>query len=173
MDRRQAAALALLGLGPAATPAEVVTAWRRLARDVHPDRSPDADAARRFAELRTAYETARAAVAEGPVDEGDPPPAPRPPRREVPETAVDAGETGPRSRPRPPRSEEHTSELQSPVHLVCRLLPEKKKNHKESAWPRPGPPRTTVGQGRRRLRDGPAPWPLRLRVSCAEQRPAR
>src|SRR5690348_17643238 len=24
------------------------------------------------------------------------------------------------------RSEEHTSELQSPVHLVCRLLPEKK-----------------------------------------------
>src|SRR5450755_4990511 len=27
----------------------------------------------------------------------------------------------------PPRSEEHTSELQSPVHLVCRLLLEKKK----------------------------------------------
>src|SRR5438876_864776 len=27
------------------------------------------------------------------------------------------------------RSEEHTSELQSPVHLVCRLLLEKKKNH--------------------------------------------
>src|SRR5690348_17433247 len=27
-----------------------------------------------------------------------------------------------------PRSEEHTSELQSPVHLVCRLLLEKKKN---------------------------------------------
>src|SRR5438876_5327502 len=26
------------------------------------------------------------------------------------------------------RSEEHTSELQSPVHLVCRLLLEKKKN---------------------------------------------
>src|SRR4051794_41699252 len=26
-----------------------------------------------------------------------------------------------------PRSEEHTSELQSPVHLVCRLLLEKKK----------------------------------------------
>src|SRR5690348_18201656 len=31
-----------------------------------------------------------------------------------------------------PRSEEHTSELQSPVHLVCRLLLEKKKNKKES-----------------------------------------
>src|SRR6267154_6597695 len=28
---------------------------------------------------------------------------------------------------RPARSEEHTSELQSPVHLVCRLLLEKKK----------------------------------------------
>src|SRR6266581_6005115 len=30
-------------------------------------------------------------------------------------------------RARAPRSEEHTSELQSPVHLVCRLLLEKKK----------------------------------------------
>src|SRR5258708_27869687 len=30
-------------------------------------------------------------------------------------------------RPRPGRSEEHTSELQSPDHLVCRLLLEKKK----------------------------------------------
>src|SRR5258708_14285348 len=29
------------------------------------------------------------------------------------------------------RSEEHTSELQSPDHLVCRLLLEKKKKHKE------------------------------------------
>src|SRR5258708_27614487 len=28
-----------------------------------------------------------------------------------------------------PRSEEHTSELQSPDHLVCRLLLEKKKNY--------------------------------------------
>src|SRR5690348_17519355 len=32
-------------------------------------------------------------------------------------------------RSRPVRSEEHTSELQSPVHLVCRLLLEKKKKH--------------------------------------------
>src|SRR3712207_8111183 len=30
-------------------------------------------------------------------------------------------------RPRPPRSEEHTSELQSRQYLVCRLLLEKKK----------------------------------------------
>src|SRR5258708_18180021 len=33
------------------------------------------------------------------------------------------------------RSEEHTSELQSPDHLVCRLLLEKKKRHKRSARP--------------------------------------
>src|SRR5207244_4735476 len=34
----------------------------------------------------------------------------------------------PRERPlKPSRSEEHTSELQSPDHLVCRLLPQKKR----------------------------------------------
>src|SRR5690348_18201386 len=37
------------------------------------------------------------------------------------------------------RSEEHTSELQSPVHLVCRLLLEKKKKkrstHPACTWP--------------------------------------
>src|SRR5438876_3611241 len=35
----------------------------------------------------------------------------------------------PPARQLPSRSEEHTSELQSPVHLVCRLLLEKKKKH--------------------------------------------
>src|SRR5438552_18520965 len=35
-----------------------------------------------------------------------------------------------RGRRRPSRSEEHTSELQSPDHLVCRLLLEKKNNIK-------------------------------------------
>src|SRR6267154_6514544 len=35
--------------------------------------------------------------------------------------------TSPRHRQGLVRSEEHTSELQSPVHLVCRLLLEKKK----------------------------------------------
>src|SRR5947208_7601743 len=34
-----------------------------------------------------------------------------------------------RSGPGGHRSEEHTSELQSPDHLVCRLLLEKKKKH--------------------------------------------
>src|SRR5258708_20295272 len=39
----------------------------------------------------------------------------------------------PRRRPGwcPSRSEEHTSELQSPDHLVCRLLLEKKKKNKK------------------------------------------
>src|SRR2546422_4908824 len=32
-----------------------------------------------------------------------------------------------------PRSEEHTSELQSRLHLVCRLLLEKKKNDQRPA----------------------------------------
>src|SRR2546422_2780592 len=31
------------------------------------------------------------------------------------------------------RSEEHTSELQSRLHLVCRLLLEKKKHHKKKS----------------------------------------
>src|SRR2546426_4750939 len=34
------------------------------------------------------------------------------------------------------RSEEHTSELQSPCNLVCRLLLEKKKKHSTSGTPR-------------------------------------
>src|SRR5258708_37467818 len=37
--------------------------------------------------------------------------------------------TGPDSGSKPGRSEEHTSELQSPDHLVCRLLLEKKKKN--------------------------------------------
>src|SRR5437879_8282570 len=32
------------------------------------------------------------------------------------------------------RSEEHTSELQSPMYLVCRLLLEKKKNNRRRRW---------------------------------------
>src|SRR2546422_7896800 len=34
------------------------------------------------------------------------------------------------------RSEEHTSELQSRLHLVCRLLLEKKKKHNKHIAPR-------------------------------------
>src|SRR4051794_41437193 len=50
------------------------------------------------------------------------------------------------------RSEEHTSELQSPVHLVCRLLLEKKKRTVEEAeHPRTEPPTRadTSAQARR------------------------
>src|SRR5258708_12220056 len=42
------------------------------------------------------------------------------------------------------RSEEHTSELQSPDHLVCRLLLEKKKNERENCSPRYTPSHTIL-----------------------------
>src|SRR2546422_4503558 len=41
------------------------------------------------------------------------------------------------ARSAPPRSEEHTSELQSRLHLVCRLLLEKKKNASQLLQLRP------------------------------------
>src|SRR3989442_3207624 len=46
------------------------------------------------------------------------------------------------------RSEEHTSELQSRPHLVCRLLLEKKKKSTEryrNAFSSSPPPRQTIG----------------------------
>src|SRR5256885_3347280 len=43
----------------------------------------------------------------------------------------------PRRAPTRWRSEEHTSELQSPCNLVCPLLPEKKKNTALSSTPPP------------------------------------
>src|SRR6266511_5875350 len=63
----------------------------------------------------------------------------RPPRSTLfPYTTLFRSRCAARSRPgpgtgsarRPPRSEEHTSELQSRENLVCRLLLEKKKNKK-------------------------------------------
>src|SRR5258708_12933014 len=41
------------------------------------------------------------------------------------------------------RSEEHTSELQSPDHLVCRLLLEKKKHYTHTPTHNPHAPPTT------------------------------
>src|SRR5260370_16693259 len=41
------------------------------------------------------------------------------------------------------RSEEHTSELQSHLNLVCRLLLEKKKNNNNHTHPVSTPPPTT------------------------------
>src|SRR5689334_24161565 len=52
----------------------------------------------------------------------------------------------------PSRSEEHTSELQSQFHLVCRLLLEKKNNIPELKDPRPH----GVDRGKR-PRDRPPP----------------
>src|SRR5258708_18229688 len=75
------------------------------------------------------------------------------------------------------RSEEHTSELQSPDHLVCRLLLEKKK-HKRYLQSYDGivtavvikitridSPKTRV-QRQRPLPRLPRPLTLRKRVSC-------
>src|SRR2546426_8095264 len=57
------------------------------------------------------------------------------------------------------RSEEHTSELQSPCNLVCRLLLEKKKNKKQTTTPARQPAthtttetRTAAARRRRRQR---------------------
>src|SRR5438045_6476194 len=47
------------------------------------------------------------------------------------------GGSGPASSAPAPRSEEHTSELQSLRHLVCRLLLEKKKTGTKQLAPRP------------------------------------
>src|SRR5438094_7192074 len=54
------------------------------------------------------------------------PSAPSAPRRRTPR--VSSRPTGRRG----PRSEEHTSELQSPYDLVCRLLLEKKNSYRRS-----------------------------------------
>src|SRR2546422_4187062 len=48
----------------------------------------------------------------------------------TPPRARESGETA-------PRSEEHTSELQSRLHLVCRLLLEKKKNRSTAPFAQP------------------------------------
>src|SRR2546429_6036112 len=47
-----------------------------------------------------------------------------------------------------PRSEEHTSELQSRLHLVCRLLLEKKKNRLQIVWFRRQPDRLGLRRSR-------------------------
>src|SRR5687767_15463950 len=47
---------------------------------------------------------------------------------------VSSAKYTPKSSAEPPRSEEHTSELQSLAYLVCRLLLEKKKKHKRTLF---------------------------------------
>src|SRR5260370_26294467 len=53
----------------------------------------------------------------------------RAPARSAARRTRSAGPHPARARRSPGRSEEHTSELQSHLNLVCRLLLEKKKNH--------------------------------------------
>src|SRR2546425_9762271 len=49
-----------------------------------------------------------------------------------PSTVLPSRYSNMRSRPSGPRSEEHTSELQSLAYLVCRLLLEKKKKKSQN-----------------------------------------
>src|SRR5205814_5469359 len=59
---------------------------------------------------------------------------------------------GARGREHPMRSEEHTSELQSLRHLVCRLLLEKKKKKKEAVRPTPDQIESRISTCRLRVR---------------------
>src|SRR5690348_17458701 len=78
----------------------------------------------------------------GPPDAGAGPRRTRSrPARPRPHETSPPARRGPRAAPARGRSEEHTSELQSPVHLVCRLLLEKKKkklkkqvNHNDNTY---------------------------------------
>src|SRR6202522_657981 len=61
----------------------------------------------------------------------------------------------PSTSPRPtwsPRSEEHTSELQSPIHLVCRLLLEKKEPNRRAILSLLVLSQQSVGEIERQLR---------------------
>jgi len=56
---------ALLGVSPDATLDELAAAYRRLAKEWHPDRQMTAEATWRMAQINAAYDAARAAIAEG------------------------------------------------------------------------------------------------------------
>src|SRR3712207_7163336 len=58
---------------------------------------------------------------------------PRPHSLADPQSSADWPHDRETARSAPPRSEEHTSELQSRQYLVCRLLLEKKNNY-DSCW---------------------------------------
>src|SRR5215813_8191094 len=77
--------------------------------------------------------------------------------------AAVGGGRGRRSRAATVRSEEHTSELQSRPHLVCRLLLEKKK---------PDVPDQHVGFGHRRVPALVRDVPLRRLVPAVDEDPA-
>src|SRR5687768_17999082 len=88
----------VLGVSRSAPEKEIRQAYRKLARQYHPDLNPnDKQAEAKFKEIGQAYEV---------LSDGEK-------RKQYDRWG--------------PRSEEHTSELQSRLHLVCRLLLEKKK----------------------------------------------
>jgi hypothetical protein len=70
----RASLLAVLGLPAEATPEEATRAYRRLAREVHPDATADVDAAQRFAAISDAYHQ----LARNAAPEADEPPVARP-----------------------------------------------------------------------------------------------
>src|SRR6266496_4873745 len=97
------------------TPGGPMTRWSALARELGMARSWKTVQARPRRRRRRAV-----------------PCSPLAPRRQAVVSAV----TRKRTRlPSPPRSEEHTSELQSRRDLVCRLLLEKKKTHANALHP--------------------------------------
>jgi hypothetical protein len=63
-------ALELLGVTPGSDPASVVRAYRRLARETHPDISTAPDAAQRFSRITEAYHLVRDLT---PIDAADAP----------------------------------------------------------------------------------------------------
>lgn len=63
---------ALLGVSPDATPEELTRAYRRLAKEWHPDRLATSEAAWRMAQINAAYDAARAHAERGPGPTGEP-----------------------------------------------------------------------------------------------------
>lgn len=92
MNRSAVEAFQLLGIPRDSDRDTIAHAYRRLARAVHPDVSPDADAAERFAALTEAYRIATAAPLPRPVSHlGDEVPVRRPDVRPRPEPPIVAG----------------------------------------------------------------------------------
>ena len=92
MNSRDVEAFQLLGIPRDSDHDTIAHAYRRLARAVHPDVSPDADAAQRFADLTDAYRIATTAPAPRPVSHpGDEVPVRRPHAWLAPEPPIVAG----------------------------------------------------------------------------------
>ena len=128
---QRTAALAALGLAPDATPAEVTSAYRRLARAIHPDHSAHDDAGARFALLAEAYRTARqvARQVEGAA-------APHP----APHAAADRAPERPGARaaaPRPAKGATASTPpiVVGPVHVTPTSTSAHRPTPRPSSWP--------------------------------------